>query len=140
MRKAKTPRTRNAKGKAGAKDVASFLSAFYDDDFTPNKRGVKGSDIKCPAWFTFSVEVKNEAVRLRHLLYPTAKVRGWWEQALTQAQTEGKQPALFVKVESVWYARTDASTIAAPCVVGDTCAWVTLENWCLANRRVHSAT
>lgn len=135
MRKASPGRGSNTKGKAGAKEVASFLSAFHDDDFTPHKRGVKGSDIKVPSWYAYSVEVKNEAITLRQLLYPTAKVKGWWQQAVQQAEKEGREPALVVKCEGVWYARTEASEVQAPCLVTETCAWVTLESWCSANKR-----
>lgn len=120
----------NQRGYQGEKQVMDLFKQHFPGDWRRRGRGTTGSDLLAPTDFLYSVEVKfQKHIKLRHLVYGHTDLRKWWQQAIRQATTEGKQPLLVLKVEGQWWVRNFSHYWFPVFIKGEEAEWVQLGDW-----------
>lgn len=118
------------KGNTAEREVVTILRSHFPGKWERKSMGIPGPDILPPDGFPYAIEVKNvKTVRLKHLFQPTLQLRGFWKQAVRQANDLNTEPLLIAKIEGIWFAFESTSEGGYQ--------WSELRPWCyLAVRRV----
>ena len=92
------------KGAAAEADIVKLLSNWAGLEFVRKGRGSSGSDLRVPAGFKWSVEVKHhKQLKPRHFFFESALLRDFWFQTQKQAREDNRWPLLLVKADGKWF-------------------------------------
>ena len=93
------------KGGQAEADIVKQLCAWAGLEFVRKGRGATGSDVRVPAGFKWSVEVKHhKQLKPRHFFFESALLRAFWFQTQKQAREDNRWPLLLVKADGKWFA------------------------------------